>query len=109
MTHTEMLDTYEALSELTGTMLIAARRGEWDELTALEQHCSVHVDKLKLAGPIPLSESEQRAKVAIIRTILQNDARIRALAEPRLHELQERIGLARNGQAGARAYASQPR
>ncbi len=107
MTSTEMLDVYETLSELTGSMLAAARRGEWDEVATLEAHCSTQVNRLKQAAPIALNDSEQHAKVAVIRAILQNDASIRALAEPRLHELQERISLARTGQAGARAYATQ--
>lgn len=104
MTSTEMLSTYEALSELTGTMLAAAREGEWDEVASLEARCRDHIGSLQHASPIVLDEREQRAKVAIIRTILQNDARIRALAEPRLHELQERLSHTRQGQRGVKAY-----
>ncbi len=107
MTSTEMLSTYEALSELTDTMLTAARQGEWDELATLEQRCRTHVGSLMQAAPVVLNESEQRAKVAIIRAILQNDAKIRALAEPRLHELQERISMTRAGQRGMQAYGAQ--
>lgn len=106
MTSSEMLSTYETLSELTGTMLTAARQGEWDELASLEQRCRTYVGSLMQATPIALNESEQRTKVAIIRTILQNDAKIRALAEPRMHELQERISHARMGQQGMKAYGA---
>lgn len=107
MTSNEMLTTYESLSELTGTMLNAARQGEWDELTALEQRCQGHVGRLMQAAPLSLSENEQRAKLAIIRTILQNDARIRALTEPRLHELQHNLHIMRSAQRGADAYGAQ--
>lgn len=107
MTSSEMLDTYEALSDLTGTMLTAARRGEWDELATLEERCRSYVGNLMQSAPVALNESEQRTKVAIIRTILQNDAKIRALAEPRLHELQERLSQTRAGQRGMRAYGAQ--
>lgn len=107
MTSTEMLDTYAALSELTGSMLAAARQGEWDEVATLEQQCSAHIGHLRQAGPVALDESQQRTKVTVIRTILQNDARIRALAEPRLHELQERLSMARAGQRGMQAYSAQ--
>lgn len=107
MTSTEMLSTYEALSELTGSMLLAARQGEWEQLASLEQRCHVHVGSLMEAAPVALNESEQRAKVSIIRAILQNDARIRALAEPRLHELQERLSMTRAGQRGMQAYSTQ--
>jgi len=107
MTSNEMLTTYESLSALTGTMLDAASQGEWDHLAALEQRCRGYVGSLMQAAPVPLNETEQRAKVAIIRTILQNDAKIRALTEPRLHELQQRLSMARTGQRSVDAYAAQ--
>jgi len=107
MTSNEMLSTYESLSELTGTMLNAAREGEWDHLAALEQRCQGYVGSLMQAAPVPLSENEQRAKVSIIRAILQNDAKIRAFTEPRLHELQQRLSSTRTGQRSVAAYGAQ--
>lgn len=107
MTSNEMLNTYESLSELTDTMLNAARQGAWDELAALEQRCRGYVGSLMQAAPLPLNEKEQRAKVATIRAILQNDARIRALTEPRLHELQQQISKMRSGQRSVDAYGAQ--
>ena len=104
MTSTEMLSTYEALSELTGTMLVAARQGEWGEDATLEARCRDQLGSLQQTGSVALNEREQGAKVAIVRAILQNDARIRALAEPRLHELQERLSQTRQGQRGMKAY-----
>jgi len=104
MTSNEMLTTYNALSDLTGSMLSAAEQGEWDHLATLEQHCQGHVGTLMHTAPVALTENEQRAKVAIIRAILQNDAKIRALAEPRLHELQQRLSMARVGQRSIAAY-----
>ena len=103
----EMLTTYESLSELTGTMLDAARQGEWDELAALEQRCRGYVGSLMQSAPLPLNETEQRAKVTIIRAILKNDAQIRALTEPRLHELQQRLHMTRTSQRGVDAYGAQ--
>lgn len=107
MTSNEIITTYESLSELTGTMLNAASQGEWDDLAALEQRCQGYVGNLIQAKPVPMNENEQRTKVAIIRTILQNDAKIRALTEPRLHELQQRLNLAQTGQRGVQAYGAQ--
>jgi flagellar protein FliT len=107
MTSNEMLATYESLSELTGTMLNAAREGEWDNLASLEQRCQGYVGSLMQATPVPLNEHEQRTKVAIIRAILQNDAKIRALTEPRLHELQQRLSMTRTGQRSIEAYGAQ--
>lgn len=109
MTSNEMLTAYESLSKLTGTMLNAARQGKWDELAALEQRCQGYVGSLMQAAPapVPLNETEQRTKVAIIRAILKNDAQIRALTEPRLHELQQRLNMTRSGQRGIEAYGAQ--
>jgi flagellar protein FliT len=107
MTSNEMLTAYESLSELTGSMLNAAREGEWDNLAALEQRCQGYVGSLMQAAPVKLSENEQRAKVSIIRAILQNDAKIRALTEPRLHELQQRLSASRAGQRSVEAYGAQ--
>lgn len=107
MTSNEIITTYKSLSELTGTMLNAASQGEWDDLAALEQRCKGYVGSLMQATPVPLNENEQRTKIAIIRTILQNDAKIRALTEPRLHELQNRLHMAQIGQRSVQAYGSQ--
>jgi flagellar protein FliT len=107
MTSSEMLTTYNALSDLTCSMLNAAEQGEWDQLATLEQNCQGHVGTLMHTAPVTLTEKEQRAKVAIIRAILQNDAKIRALAEPRLHELQQRLSMTRAGQRSVEAYGAQ--
>ncbi len=109
MTSNEMLSTYETLSELTGTMLNAARLNEWDHLAELEQRCQCYVGNLMQAqaASVQMNANEQRTKIAIIRTILQNDAEIRALTEPRLHELQQRLQLSRTGQRSVQAYGSQ--
>lgn len=107
MNSTEMLSTYESLSALTGSMLDAAEHGEWDHLVELEQRCKTYVGSLMEAAPVQLNESEQRARIAIIRTILQNDAKIRALTEPRLHELQQRLHMTRTAQRGVGAYNAQ--
>jgi flagellar protein FliT len=107
MTSNEMLTTYESLSELTGTMLSAARQGEWDNLAALEERCRGYVGSLMQAAPVKLNETEQRTKVAIIRAILHNDAQIRALTEPRLHELQQRLSMTRTAQRSVAAYGAQ--
>jgi flagellar protein FliT len=107
MTSHEILTTYESLSELTGSMLNAARQGDWDDLAVLEQRCQAYVGSLMQTERVRLNENEQRTKIAIIRTILQNDAQIRALAEPRLHELQQSLSLSRAGQRSVKAYNAQ--
>jgi len=107
MTSNEMISTYESLSNLTGNMLNAASQGEWDNLAELEQRCQSYVGSLMQAAPVPLSENDQRTKVAIIRTILQNDAKIRALTEPHMNELQQRLHMMRTAQRNVEAYGAQ--
>ena len=107
MTSIEMLTTYESLSVLTGTMLSAATQGDWDQLAELEQRCQTYVGSLMKAVPVQLNEDEQRSKIAIIRAILQNDAKIRALSEPRLNELQMRLHMTRIGRNSIKAYGEQ--
>lgn len=107
MTSNEMISTYESLSELTGSMLNAASDGDWDNLAELEQRCQIHVGSLMKTKSVLLNENEQRTKIAIIRTILQNDAKIRALTEPRLHELQANLSMVQAGKRGVQAYGAQ--
>lgn len=107
MTSNEIITTYESLSELTGTMLNAASQGEWDHLAELELRCKDYVGSLMQAAPVTLNQNEQRTKVAIIRTILQNDAKIRALIEPRMHALQQQLHMTRTGQRSIQAYGAQ--
>ena len=107
MTSNDMLTIYATLSDLTNTMLNAAQQGEWDHLAELEQNCRGHVGHLMQATQVQLNENEQRTKVAIIRAILQNDAKIRALAEPHMHDLQQRLSMARTGRHSVEAYGAQ--
>lgn len=83
-----MIAAYEALSELTGDMLLAAQQGDWDQLTELERHCQASVNRLMAHAPVvKLNEHEQQRKLEVIRKILADDAQIRDLAEPRLAKL----------------------
>lgn len=107
MTSNEILTTYESLSELTGTMLDAARIGDWDNLTELEHRCKGYVSHLTQATTTGLNATEQRARVAIIRAILKNDAEIRALVDPRMDELQGRLRMAHVGRHIAETYGAQ--
>lgn len=108
MTSIEILTTYQTLSDLTNTMLNAARQDEWDRLAALEQRCQIHVGNLMQAAPVKMDMHEQRTKIAIIRAILQNDAKIRALTEPHMHALQQRLSSTRTAQRSIQAYGEQP-
>lgn len=84
----DIIQNYEALSRITGNMLLAAESGDWDRLTSLELKCRSVVSQLVAqAAQTKLSASDQQRRVDVIRKILADDARIRELAEPRLSRL----------------------
>jgi flagellar protein FliT len=90
MTGTEIISTYETLSSLTGNMLSAAQKNDWDGLASLEQVCQVHIQKLTALSTLgALSAPQQQRKIEVIRKILADDALIRNLTEPRLADLQK--------------------
>lgn len=66
---------YEAVAQLAGKMLEAARQGQWDELVALEQQRATVLSELMAdaaQGAIPAEVADQVAK--LIGGILQTDA-----------------------------------
>jgi flagellar protein FliT len=87
-------------------MLSAAEAGEWDHLTALEQDCSALFAPLiaEPGGDEPRSPEYRQRKAQLLRRILAEDARIRALVEPRLEELSALLGANRRKQRLDHAY-----
>lgn len=80
--------TYESLAQKSSAMLEAATRSEWDTVIEIERQCQVLIAQLKHKGDaIPLDESARRRKVQIIRSMLEQDAEIRELAQPWMAEL----------------------
>jgi flagellar protein FliT len=89
----EIISIYEAVADLTGQMLNAARAGEWKHLTALENDCARHAQSLEESERHALLSDELRArKVRIIQKILADDREIRDLAEPWMIQLQTVCG-----------------
>ena len=102
----ELIAAYERILEITDGMLAAARRGDWERLTALEGDCRAEVGRLLALGDdLPrLDEPLRRRKVQIVKGVLESDAEIRRLVEPRMAELEQLIGHVRNEQRLTRAY-----
>ncbi|WP_338849040.1 flagellar protein FliT [Massilia sp. W12] len=92
MNSQEIITLYELVSDITGKMLAAARAGEWDRLTQLEELCSTHVQTLRNGEPPePLSGPLRARKVQIIHKILADDREIRNLTEPWMAKLASLI------------------
>jgi flagellar protein FliT len=88
----QLLSYYEAIERASADMLNAARAGNWDEVVKLEGACVLLISQLKNAArQEELKPEEARAKSRIMQRILVNDAEIRHLAEPWLHELDETL------------------
>lgn len=78
-----VLSYYAALECASAEMLQAARNGDWDSVCRLEGACAVVVARLRqIARQKPLRETEQDARLRILRAILANDAEIRRICEP---------------------------
>lgn len=112
MNSMEILAAYRSISNITGEMAGAARAGEWDKLTALEQHCATLVAQFEAVGAVRMTSrlpSEVlRQKVELIHKILADDAEIRRHAEPWMERVQKLLGNAGMERRLRRAYDSEP-
>jgi len=87
-----LLKYYQAIEDASSEMLAAARRDEWDEVLRLESACAVLIAQLRHAArDAELPSEDQRRKTEIMQRILRNDAQIRFLAEPWLHDIEQLI------------------
>jgi flagellar protein FliT len=101
------LQYYELIKRTTGEMLVAAQRGDWEELLRKEAVCSEIIEQLKEHTRVnPLRTEERDKKTAVLRRVLADDAEIRNILSPWL----QRVGalLQNNSQAEKihRAYKS---
>jgi len=89
-----LIEHYRDIARLSREMLVAAHRGDWDEVARLEASCRGLIEHLKRAALTgPLNAVEQQRRIELLREILRDDAQIRMRAEPWLVELERLIGL----------------
>jgi hypothetical protein len=85
-----LIEQYEEVAQASQRMLEAACLGDWKEVESLELHCQALIEALRKAAlASSLSDEEQERRFALLRSILKDDARIRACAEPWLRNLDE--------------------
>ena len=78
-----LIGFYISIEQASRDMLAAARESDWSRVGSIQEHCSLLIDQVRrLNGKVVLSRNEQRAKLRIIRQIVQNEAQIRRLAHP---------------------------
>lgn len=84
-----LIEHYEEIARASREMLRAAQAGDWVEVDAIEQRCRDTIAALKRASAgTRLAEAENRRRLAILRSILKDDAEIRLRAEPWLRDLE---------------------
>ncbi|HYA66669.1 MAG TPA: flagellar protein FliT [Burkholderiaceae bacterium] len=85
-----LIEQYEAIAHASRSMLEAAHRGNWGQVEQIEVRCRELIAALKQASAKnALGAAEQRRRIALLRSILNDDAQIRARAEPWLRDLEE--------------------
>ena len=105
MTNQEVLSTYAAMGELTGQMVAAASAADWDQLEALEQRVTAHVEQLKGNEEAVTLDGEQRQrKVSLIRKMLDDDRQVRDLTMPWMAQLSRLINSTGTERRLANAY-----
>ena len=92
MNNAQIIAAYETILSITGQMLEAARRKDWDYLQVLEEACKAIIAMLIAANPAPLDGDYQQRKVEIIHRVLADDAEIRNITQPWMAHLQNVIG-----------------
>ena len=89
MNPSQVIANYESLSTLTGQMLEAAMRDEWDCLINIEHQRGELVAAMKpFHAEVMLDEAARQHKNQLINKILADDAEIRNRAQVWMSQLQ---------------------
>lgn len=102
-----ILAVYEKVAGVMSLMVQAAESSDWDQVTALEPACSAYVDSLRSSDHHEgLTDDELQYKMAVIRKILDDDRRIRELADPWMKQLTGMIHSSATSRKVNRAYST---
>jgi flagellar protein FliT len=78
-----LIECYRSIQESSEKMLVAAQSEQWEQVAHQEGVCAVLIAELReRARSEELQPGEQSEKQRIMRSILVNDAKVRAFAEP---------------------------
>ena len=91
---------YTRMASLSRQMLAAATAGDWDGVCEAEKACARVIEDLSGIGDLSPSDPELRErKIALMKSVLADDAAIRLLSQPWLKKLD---GLIRSGDVQVR-------
>lgn len=105
MNSEQVISLYQAVAEITGGMLVAARAQDWERFCELEARGAECVQALKregVVGKLPAPVREQ--KIRIIHQILAQDRAIRDITEPWMAQLSVLLNSARAERQVVQAY-----
>jgi flagellar protein FliT len=78
-----LLGLYMTVERASRDMLGAALESDWDRVASIQERCGALIDEIRgMNARIVLSRDEQRAKLRIVRQIVQHEAQVRRLAYP---------------------------
>jgi len=101
----DILRNYESVALSSAQMLAAARRQDWDALVAAERRCAGVIAQIRASGgEDALGADARQRKSEIILQVLEHDAEIRRLVDPRLRELESMLGSSATQRRIDRAY-----
>jgi flagellar protein FliT len=96
---------YDTILQVTGQMLSAARKDDWDTSIELQKRYSALVDTLRPVCWSFTFDAQQRARVEdLTRRILSDETEVRNLAAPRLARLSALLASGRQSQAMQKMY-----
>ena len=84
-----LIDYYKAIEDSSHKMLKAAQKEDWDGVVRFEGACAVLIEQLRhqsLADQLTPENKTEKAR--IMQRILRNDAQIRYLTEPWIHQFE---------------------
>ncbi|RDK07019.1 flagellar protein FliT [Cupriavidus lacunae] len=96
---------YEELLLLSEQMLDAARAGNWDAMSELQQVYVAEVDQLRVLPPQPVPSAQERTRrYHLLERILAHDAAIRQIVMPQMSRLEALLSNSRRRQELVQAY-----
>jgi flagellar protein FliT len=97
-----LIGFYLSIEQASRDMLAAARDSDWTQVGSIQKECSLLIDQVRrMNGRVVLSRNEQRAKMRIVRQIVQNEAQIRRLSHPWTDRYEQLVFGAGSGGAPA--------
>lgn len=84
-----LLGYYESIGRLSRSMVVAAQRSDWESLAAAERICGLLIERIEAFGDpqAQLGPRGRHRRLAILREVLADDARIRRCTQPTLARL----------------------